>query len=133
MGEVIEGKDASARFRFIMEHAEDAQELDVLSGSSRCMSPVCVMSLIVMRDRWPERVVAGICRRLLACYAFGVVVARSFRCGGNLPVPLPVLATIGLIIGALFIVSVNPVPIAIWFYVGSGATEKDIPLRSIAH
>ena len=39
------GKDASARFRFIMERAEEAEELDVYDRDRRSSRPACRCSL----------------------------------------------------------------------------------------
>jgi hypothetical protein len=61
-----------------------------------------VIGLIVMRDRWPERVVTAVAWPL-GLLAFGVVVA-IFVAAAIYLWPIPVLATIGLLIGVWYIV-----------------------------
>jgi hypothetical protein len=61
-----------------------------------------VIGLIVMRDRWAERVVTAVAWPL-GLLAFGVVVS-IFVAAAIYLWPVPVLATIGLLIGAWYIV-----------------------------
>jgi hypothetical protein len=60
------------------------------------------IGVIVMRDKWPERVVTAVAWPL-GLLAFGVVVVIQVLAAIYLW-PIPVLATIGLLIGAWYIV-----------------------------
>ena len=60
------------------------------------------IGVIVMRDRWPERVVTAIVWPL-GLLALGVVVVIQVVAAIYLW-PIPVLATIGLLIGAWYVV-----------------------------
>jgi hypothetical protein len=60
-----------------------------------------VIGLIAMRDRWPERVVTAVAWPL-GLLAFGVVVVILVPAAIYLW-PIPLLATIGLLIGVWYI------------------------------
>jgi hypothetical protein len=60
------------------------------------------IGMIVMRDRWPERVVTALAWPL-GLLAFGVVVVTMAAAAIYLW-PVPVLATIGVLLGAWYIV-----------------------------
>jgi hypothetical protein len=59
------------------------------------------IGLIVMRDRWPERLVTAVAWPL-GLLAFGVVVA-IFVAATIFLWPIPALATIGFLIGTWYI------------------------------